>query len=608
MTSSEKGLIIKLSADVEDLKKSMRKASNDIDNFSKGVKKIGGVIATAFSVREVGAFVLQVSKLAGQAEGVSAAFNRLPNSIQLMNQLKQATGGTVSELELMKRSVMASNFDISLKALPQLLEFATVRARQTGQSVDYLVDSIVTGIGRKSKLILDNLGISAVQLTEALGGASAASASIGEVADAVGKIAAENLKKMGSLTDDAAVKTDRLAAEWENLKVQLGQAANSSGLPKLMQFFSEFANLLSVSMGGRTNNPIEELNVALNLINANLDSNMLPQWLEEAQKLAKAAGTEIVKLGNGVYALNEKAGPNNQKGDNVFALFNDATKTQKAVKNIAFFEEQIKSLNEEIKLAGSQSQIKKFQKEIKDAELEIDKLLGKLNFVGAKSVAIKPINKPDAPDAKSITQMISAMGYEAESIDKKFSSVEEARKKIEHFGISTKKGLEQAGKALREFTQGGDAEKFNDSIRTIAHNEDKMLTFAGKFGDELGQSIGDLITGAKTLAQAFSEMAVSVLESLQKVVLARMVANSAKFGPVGIAAAMLGFGAAKSIFRSIGSGGTSTRVTTSSSLGNAALDRDLRAAGMNVTFEIEGTKLKGVLSNTDRAYSRTKTT
>ncbi len=570
MTSSEKGLIIKLSADVEDLKKSMRKASNDIDNFSKGVKKIGGAIATAFSVREIGAFVLQVSKLAGQAEGVSAAFNRLPNSIQLMNQLKQATGGTVSELELMKRAVMASNFDISLKALPQLLEFATVRARQTGQSVDYLVDSIVTGIGRKSKLILDNLGISAVQLTEALGGASAASSSIGQVAEAVGRIAEANLKKMGRLTRDAAVETDKLSAEWENLKVNMGKAANNLGLVWIIRQLNDMAKNLNETF---KNNPYADVKTATRGMN------------DEFLKSKDA----ISKLKNALEFFKNRG-------------------AESPVKNIAFFEEQIKSLNEEIKLAGSQSQIKKFQQEIKDAELQIDKLLGKLNFVGAKSLSVKPINKPDAPDAKSITQMISAMGYEAESIDKKFSSVEEARKKIEHFGISTKKGLEQAGKALREFTQGGDAEKFNDSIRTIANNEDKMLTFAGKFGDELGQSIGDLITGAKTLAQAFSEMAVSVLESLQKVVLARMTVEGAKFGPIGIAAAMLGFGAAKSIFRSIGSGGTSTRVTTSSSLGNAALDRDLRAAGMNVTFEIEGTKLKGVLSNTDRAYSRTKTT
>src|SRR5690606_14702252 len=99
------------------------------------------------------------------------------------------------ELNLMKRAVQGSNFDISLQSLPKLLEFAAVRAQQTGQSVDYLVDSIVTGIGRKSPLILDNLGISASQLREEMNGVSLASASVGEVAEAVGRIAGTNLEQ-----------------------------------------------------------------------------------------------------------------------------------------------------------------------------------------------------------------------------------------------------------------------------------------------------------------------------------------------------------------------------------------------------------------------------
>src|SRR5690606_23630638 len=119
------------------------------------------------------------------------------------------------------RAVQASNFDISLSALPRLLEFASIRAQQTGQSVDYLVDSIITGIGRKSPLILDNLGISAVALKDKLNGVSVAAASVGEVADAVGRIAEENLKKMAGFSDNAATKTQKLAAEWENFKVQL---------------------------------------------------------------------------------------------------------------------------------------------------------------------------------------------------------------------------------------------------------------------------------------------------------------------------------------------------------------------------------------------------
>jgi hypothetical protein len=222
-------MAVQISANTAEFNKALTSTSNNLKTFTSNIQNIAATVGIAFGVQQVAAFGLEVIKLAGQAEAVEAAFKRLSDNETLMLKLKEATGGTVSELELMKRAVQASNFEISLEALPKLLEFATLRAQQTGQSVDYLVDSIVTGIGRKSKLILDNLGISAVQLDEALGGASTAASTIGEVADAVGRIAEANLKNMAGFSENAATKLQRLNAEWENLKVALGEAANGTG-------------------------------------------------------------------------------------------------------------------------------------------------------------------------------------------------------------------------------------------------------------------------------------------------------------------------------------------------------------------------------------------
>lgn len=219
-----------ISANTADFNKNLASTQKNLTTFTNNLKSLAGTVGAAFSAQQVASFALEVSKLSGEAEGVSAAFERLPNSTKLMKDLKEATGNTVSELGLMKRAVQASNFDISLQALPRLLEFATLRAQQTGQSVDYLVDSIVTGIGRKSKLILDNLGISAVQLDEALGGASTAASSIGEVADAVGEIAEKNLQNMAEFSDNASTKLQKLAASWENVKVFIGDTANGTGV------------------------------------------------------------------------------------------------------------------------------------------------------------------------------------------------------------------------------------------------------------------------------------------------------------------------------------------------------------------------------------------
>lgn len=223
-------MAVQISANTAEFNRALSNTQKNLSSFTSGITKIAGTLGVAFGVQQVASFAIEVSKLAGEAEGVRAAFERLPESTKLLNDLKEATSGTVSELGLMKRAVQASNFDISLQALPKLLEFATLRAQQTGQSVDYLVDSIVTGIGRKSKLILDNLGISAVQLDEALGGASTAAASIGEVADAVGRIAEENLKNMAGFSENASTKLQRLSGSWENVKIAIGDAANGTGV------------------------------------------------------------------------------------------------------------------------------------------------------------------------------------------------------------------------------------------------------------------------------------------------------------------------------------------------------------------------------------------
>ncbi len=104
-------------------------------------------------------------EMAEQADGVTKAFNDL-NQEGLLDNLRKATKGTVNDVQLMTAAVKANDFRIPLEDLGKYLEFAQLKAQQTGQSVDYMTDSIVTGLGRKSPLILDNLGISAAEISE----------------------------------------------------------------------------------------------------------------------------------------------------------------------------------------------------------------------------------------------------------------------------------------------------------------------------------------------------------------------------------------------------------------------------------------------------------
>lgn len=157
---------------------------------------------------------IQAIKTALETEGVKNAFNRL-NQPDLLNNLRTATKGTVNDLELMKRAVAANNFQIPLEKLGTLLDFAQRRARETGQSVDYLVDSIVTGIARKSPLILDNLGINIQRINEEF-------KKTGDFAKAAFNVVDEELAKAGPALETNADKVDRLKAIWENFLGVIG--------------------------------------------------------------------------------------------------------------------------------------------------------------------------------------------------------------------------------------------------------------------------------------------------------------------------------------------------------------------------------------------------
>ena len=221
-------LAVQISANTSEFNKSLKDTQNTLKNFVGNFQSAAAAIGVGFGAQQVGQFAIETAKLAGQADAVRVAFERLPEATKLMSQLKQATSNTVSEFDLMKAAVKASNFQIELSQLPKLLQFATLRAQQTGQSVDYLVESIIMGIGRKSPMILDNLGISLVRLREKLKGVGTESASVAQMTEVVGQIANEDLQNMSGFATNAATKIEQIAAAYTDLKVSIGNNLQQS--------------------------------------------------------------------------------------------------------------------------------------------------------------------------------------------------------------------------------------------------------------------------------------------------------------------------------------------------------------------------------------------
>jgi hypothetical protein len=233
-------------------KKGVANSRKEINKFKGDLGKIGAMAGGIFAASTIIRFTASAAKLAGELEGVKMAFDRVRPSAAFMGELQEATANTVSEFDLMKRAVMASNFKIPMTELASLMEFATKRAQETGESVDYLVNSIVIGIGRKSPLILDNLGISAVQLRKKLDNVGHSGASVFQVAAAVAEIAEEEMSKMGGIIDTTAIKHQQLAAEIQNIKAEYGELTNNM-VNKFLPLINRFLRGLETSIGWLAN-------------------------------------------------------------------------------------------------------------------------------------------------------------------------------------------------------------------------------------------------------------------------------------------------------------------------------------------------------------------
>jgi hypothetical protein len=212
-----------LGLDTREFRNGIRNLDRDLQGFSKNIQNLGGFIGATFAVGVIQDFTMEAVKLGDQLAAAEQGFQRFGNAADL-EKLKASTKGMVSEVKLLQQAIQAGNFGIPIEELADLFAFAQARARETGQEVDYLTNSIVTGIGRKSPLILDNLGISAIQLKERLGGVSAEAATIGDVTKAVAAIAKEELAKMGTSTLSATEEVSQFATEWEDFKADFGRA------------------------------------------------------------------------------------------------------------------------------------------------------------------------------------------------------------------------------------------------------------------------------------------------------------------------------------------------------------------------------------------------
>ena len=219
--------IIKLSLQSNQYEQGLRGAKRQFEDFTASIginmKKMtafglaAGAAASAINslTSAISTAISEGTRMAKEMEGVRAAFKRLDQP-GLLDNLREATHGTVNDLELMKQAVKFDNFNLSLEQMGTMLAFAQQQAKDTGQDVNFLVDSIVTGLGRKSLPILDNLGLSAEEIKNRM-------KETGDMTKAVADIIQDRMEAAGGYVETASDRAAKATADLENAMTSLGE-------------------------------------------------------------------------------------------------------------------------------------------------------------------------------------------------------------------------------------------------------------------------------------------------------------------------------------------------------------------------------------------------
>lgn len=171
----------------------------------------------------------------------------------MMQKLKTSTAGTVSDLKLLQYVAQGKFLGTDVQNMPVLLEFASIRAKETGQSVDYLVQSMLIGLGRKSPLILDNLGLKMSDLDAAVIKVAQSHGhhitQVDETArsmylvEAAMLVAKEQIDNSNISITDQTFELDRTITKWDNLKDKIGEALSEDTLNILTDFNEGMKNM-----------------------------------------------------------------------------------------------------------------------------------------------------------------------------------------------------------------------------------------------------------------------------------------------------------------------------------------------------------------------------
>lgn len=249
MATSKTRIELIVEAEVKKAIDNLNKTEKEIDDLAKSGEKAGGlfggmgkVLAGAFSVAallQIGRTAFDLAKLGAEAEDVGRAFQRIPQSTELLVDLRQGVQATVPDLELMRGAIQGIDLGATNEQLKTFAEFARLESVRKGVDTLTIFQNILGGVFRGSTELLDNFGLSLGQVNAKIEELARASGTSAEklsaverralLAEAVMGLMRDRMSEVGEVTTTASERIRANAAEWENLKVRVGRFLSETG-------------------------------------------------------------------------------------------------------------------------------------------------------------------------------------------------------------------------------------------------------------------------------------------------------------------------------------------------------------------------------------------
>tara|TARA_R110002012_G_scaffold55981_5_gene143034 strand:- start:5269 stop:7182 length:1914 start_codon:yes stop_codon:yes gene_type:complete len=149
--------------------KGAEKSKRDLKGINSSLVSMGAKVAAAgaafYAVKGVINAVSDLAKQASKVKQLERGFDNLGKKIGFnsssFDKLDKAVNGTMNQVDLMTKANNAMMLGVvkSDEEMAQLFDTAQRLGQALGVDTVQSIDSIVTGMGRQSKLMLDNLGI-----------------------------------------------------------------------------------------------------------------------------------------------------------------------------------------------------------------------------------------------------------------------------------------------------------------------------------------------------------------------------------------------------------------------------------------------------------------